>query len=241
MAAPDSKALILAAAQTREVCDAYHEVAQATTYAEILQAGCSFYAWAYQSNVATDFVLADFPEGDLNSFGIYRANATITNPTPSQYLGCREPFLEIEEAPSFGQTLYTIGTGTFTLNQSGNNKCELYAMASTHVTCNLDDNAKLNLFVFNDAIVTVNVNDGSVLCFNNNDNGSLTITANSTGVVHGEGRGTSTTAYTGNDFTYGKFTTWTKSILTYTKAVSAAVETTRRNKSVVTDNTIFIP
>jgi hypothetical protein len=239
MAALDSKALILARAKTREVCDAYHEVEQATTFQEILQAGCGLYAYSYQANVVDDFILSDFPESDLNTFGVYRNDTTITNPEPSQYVGCKQPYLEIEEAPSNGQTLYAISSVNLTLNQSLNNKVELYAMGSSNVTVNINDISKLDLKIFNDATVNVIMNDQSVLCFQNNDNGNLIITANDESVTHGEGRSYSTTTYTGNNTTHAKFKTYTKSVLSWIKDVGATVDVFKYNKSIVNEG--FLP
>src|SRR4051812_39467234 len=109
------KQIILQRSGKLEICDAYQYISAATTNTEILAEGCGFYVWAYQADIVDDALLAtEFTDSELNSFGIYKNNVTITNPDPTNYLGCKGPFIMIEGVPVQGQELFFVGSVNFT-------------------------------------------------------------------------------------------------------------------------------
>lgn len=209
---------LLAKVAQAGVCDAYHELSTAIDYQTMLAAGCGYYRWGF-TVIIDDTLLAEFPDVDLNDFGVYKTDVTLTNPASADYLGCSGPGYAIltEDAPAddeCGQELFFLG-GNFTLTLDGNNTLTIYAMRNSNGTIILNDTSQLTLFAVQDSVLDITINNNSSLCLEANDNSSLSIVANNNSVVNASLRGNSITSYTGNDLSSAVYRTYMKSTLNY--------------------------
>lgn len=232
------KQLIIQRAGKLEICDNVHEVLAATTYEELLSAGCRLYVWVYQTDVVDDDILAtEFTDEQLALYGIYKTEVTLTNPDPANYLGCKGPFLMIEEAPSLGQELYFVTGGDFTLNVSGQNKTTVHAMGEVTGTINMTENAKINLKIYNTANVTVNLQDTNILCVMLDHESQSTINSSGMAVTHGEARFKTSISYTAGNTSFGKFTLYAKANINHNVTFPGFIEILKFNQA--TENVLL--
>jgi hypothetical protein len=230
-----AKANLLTSIGKMGVCEAYYQVANSVDFPTLLEASCGYYTWAYKNGVVDDITLNMFPEQNLNDFGVYRTDASLSDPVLSQYSGCSSYEIEVESAPpSNGAQLMFIESSNFNVNLSGANIATITAMKSSNGTITLDDNSECFLNMYQDSIVTVNLNSYSSLCMSVGNYGKLTINATANSSVNGMVRANSSCQYNGTNNSSGVIKVYAKSFVNKSLDSTAYLKTILFNKPTLT-------
>lgn len=224
------KNYILSQIKDTEFCEAYSLICAASTYQELLSAGCGNYAWSYQT-IIDDAIMSLFPDYEINAYGIFKTDVSLSN--PENYIGCKTWTIDDEESPNSTQELYFVSNSDSVLNISETKKYIVYVMGDALLNLNLSDCSSCDLKVFNSASCTIALSDNSSCRIQSNNNSLLTITAseNTKGFVNE--RGFSSINYFGSGNSNFNFSLFAKSNLSYSTTDSATVKIEKSKNAIV--------
>jgi len=173
---------ILNRSRIYDLCPAFHDVAIATSYADIIAIGNDLLIWAYQKGVLDDTLLAEFPTVDINAAGVYiTGTPTLSNPSGD---------------------LFFLGNTDATVTMSGNAKCKINVAGSANITLTQEDTSYVQLRTYGNATSSITISDTAIFCLFSNNSSSNVLTANDNTVSHIIAMNTSNAVITGNNDAY---------------------------------------
>lgn len=225
----DVKSQILSKMKNTEDCALYVYIFSSLNFLDLIKWSCGSFVWAYQDNIISDASIALIPNTDLNAYGIYKTNVSLTN--PDNYAGCHDYTIDAEEGPDLVQELYFINS-TSTVTISNNKRYKIILLGTSNVTINVSNNSNLDLQVYNTSQLNVTISSG-VLNIDIRNNSNILITASGNSTVFGTTAGNSTTTYLGSNTSVGNFKSYIKSSINYTLSDTAIFNYLKFQKSVV--------
>lgn len=207
MALSDTIATIVSRSKRVEICDTLHDVQNALTEEELIQAALPLWVYGYQAGVVDDALLAsDFTEATLNANGIYTTGTfTIDDPENEVYI-MRDAVVTINLNNSSNQKINVMGGGNLIL----------VANDTSYATVKAYDASVLDITINDDAMVNLEIRDTS----------ESTVVQNNNSVFHLISHSDSEVTHTGNDTSYALAKLFHHSSLTYTLNGTAQMDPT---------------
>lgn len=202
----DLKTEILTRTRQLAICDGYHQALIAPDHASLIAAALNTNTveWVYKNGVIDDTLLAEFSNDDLNAAGIYKENATLSNPTTD---------------------IYILGTANVTCTIDGNNKCKIVIAGTGNINLVINGNGYADIKASGNSTCKVSMNDNSSSVLMASQNTSISIAANNTSAIQTTSEDSSTIAYSGYDSSYGSLRAFGKSKATYSVSGTSQVAT----------------
>lgn len=180
MALSDIQATILSRAKSIEICDTLHDVQNATTEDELIEAGLPLAVYSYHAGIVDDDLLSDFTEATLNSYNIFTTGSfTITNPTSEIYI-LKDAIVNLTISGTWNGKINVMGAATLNLTIGNTSYATVKVYDSAHANLTINDDAIVNLSCKETSQISVTANNNGIFHLTAHDSSFATVTMNDT-------------------------------------------------------------
>lgn len=199
MALSDTIATIISRSKSLEICDTLHDVQNATSEEQLIEAALPLAVYAYQAGIVDDALLSDLTEATLNTYDVFTTGTyTITNPTQEVYI-LKGAVVNITLSGTSYVKINVMGGGQLNLIAGNTSYATVKIYDSAIVTITINDEAMVNVDTKETCQLTATVNNGAIMELIGHDNSETSVTSNNTAYVLAKMFQQSTIAPANND------------------------------------------